>query len=99
MKTTVLLLACAVLPGCIAVPATVSRYDAACDIEYQSRTLKFEQVSLAGAGGVSCSDNCGPLALAVALATPASVVISGSVVLAGNTLSWAERKRECLASS
>jgi hypothetical protein len=101
MKTCILMLACAVLSGCIAVPRTVTRYDAACDVEYQSRTLSFEQVSLAGGqdgrtSGAGCSDNCGPLAIAMALVTPASVVVSGSVVLVGNTISWAERKRECL---
>jgi hypothetical protein len=62
--------------------------------------LSFEQVRSSAPTpdqGLSCSDNCGPLLVALALVAPASVVVSGSVVLVGNTVYWAERPRQCLS--
>jgi hypothetical protein len=100
MKALLPLLCVTLLSGCIVVPQTVSAYDAKCDIAYRKKTLAIEQVPLGGpGGGLSCNDGCAPLLIAMAVIPPASAVVSGSIVVVGNTISWIERRSECLVSS
>lgn len=92
---------CAVLlAGCIVVPETVIAYDARCDVVYKKKTLAVEQVPLGGVGdGMNCDSSCAPLVIALAAIPAASVVVSGSIVVVGNSISWVERQGECLVSS
>jgi len=88
------------LSGCIVVPQTVTAYDAKCDITYRKKTLAVEQVPLDGVGGGGgCNEGCVPLLIAMAVIPPASAVVSGSIVVVGNSISWVERRSECLVSS
>ena len=86
-------LAVMLLSGCVYMPETTTRYNAECGIYERRMTMQPYQVgSLMG-----CQDEGCVTGLVVAgVASAASAVITGSVVVVGNMVYWLERQGQCL---
>lgn len=84
--------AAALLSGCVVVPATTTRYDAACEIT--SRRVALEPVQVGVFFGCQGRD-CGALLVAAGVAALASAVVSGSVAVVGNVVYWLEEQGQC----
>lgn len=83
--------------GCVFYPRTIEYYDAECEIRYRQLVLKTEPMQIA-CSGANPSDPQGHACLAAILAISAgSGVVSGSIVVVGNTVYWLERRGKCLA--
>lgn len=78
------------LSGCIAYPKKVEVYDAECRITSHHLTLDYEY--LWGHCPAGSEEAC--LAIIVSTAA-ASTVVSGSIVIAGNTIYWLSRQDRC----
>jgi len=84
------------LSGCYIVkPRTVVAYDDDCEIGYRKMVLTVEHESLLWAGGCYDGSSCGNLLLGGLIATPASAIVSGSIMLVGNTIYWIEKQGRC----
>ena len=83
---------------CVYAPQLVTRYDEDCGIELRHMQLTVEQIGLIRPGDRCSGKDCLDLLAAQLLLVPASAVISGSIVLAGNTLFWMQKQGQCLAS-
>lgn len=84
------------MSGCYVVkPLTVAAYDDDCEIGYRKMALTVEHESLLSAGSCNDGPSCGELALVGLLVTPASALVSGSIVLVGNTVYWMEKRGRC----
>lgn len=84
---------CAATSACVYVPKTVIRYDDECEIGFNHMVLTSEQVSLmvSPCSGTSCAE----MAIAMLVVTPVSAIVSGSIVLAGNTVYWMQKQGRC----
>lgn len=85
------------LQGCVYLPQTATRYDRNCDAHYREMTLQPYQV--AQFTGSCHHRDCAYLLVALGAVTAASVVVSGSIAVAGNMVYWFEKQGQCLASS
>jgi hypothetical protein len=90
-------LALLVLPSCIALPRTVQDYDPHCQIKFKQMRLDVETYQLGDL--LRCNGNkaCLPVLAVVSGVSAASMVISGSIVVVGNTVYWLEKRGRCLA--
>ncbi len=79
------------MPGCIAYPTKIEYYDYECNI--QSRKL----VLTADAVNIGCQHTADCMALLGASA--GSAIVSGSIVVAGNTVYWLEKRGKCVPQS
>lgn len=87
------LLAAVTLSGCVFFPRSTPSYTGDCEIVEQRLTLDSVPVRLGSAG---CSGEACMLVLALyGGVTAGTAVVSGSVVLIGNTLYWLEKKGRC----
>jgi hypothetical protein len=90
-----LLLAVAWLQGCVYLPQTTEVYDRECQVVAKHLVLQGVQV----AAIYNCAnEGCIALVLSAGIATAASVVISGTIVIAGNVAYWLERRLNCNAA-
>lgn len=80
------------LSGCMVYPKEISRYDAECKIT--THKYVFDVVAIEDPGCVT-NDPRACLAI-IAAVGPVSAVISGSIVVVGNTLYWLEEEGACL---
>lgn len=82
------------LDGCVYMPETIVVYDPDCGIYERRMTLEAYQVgSLMG-----CRDEgCVTTLVVMGVASAASAIISGSVMVVGNVASWLEKKGRCLS--
>lgn len=95
MKATLLCLASTLLISCVFVPQVVTHYDAACQIEARQMVLAAEPLALIPLNG--CSDEvCLSLLAGQVLLVPVSAVVSGSIVLVGNTVFWLQKQGDCV---
>ena len=86
------MLAVALLAGCVYLPTETTVYRADCGSYERKVTLEAYQVgSLMGCRNEGCVTGL----VVAGVASAASAVISGSVVLAGNVVRWLERPRHC----
>jgi hypothetical protein len=85
-------LALPLLSSCIVVPRTVEVYDPECQVVARHMDLQSVQVGyIAG-----CSNQgCATLIVAAAATVTASAIISGSIVVIGNTVYWFEKQGRC----
>lgn len=81
------------LSACIVVPRTVERYDPECQII--ARHMDLEAVQIGYISGCS-NQGCATLIVAAAATVTASAIISGSIVVIGNTVYWFEKQGRCL---
>lgn len=85
-------LCAALLPSCIVVPRTVEVYDPECRVVARHMDLQAVQI-----GYISrCSnEGCAALIVAAAATVTATAIISGSIVVIGNTVYWFEKQGRC----
>ena len=84
----------AILSACIYVPRTIETYDGACKIVSRQMVLEAHQVGMLG----HChNDGCVAALAVMGAVTAASVVVSGSIVLAGNVAYWFEKRGQCIS--
>lgn len=84
------------LSACYIVkPRTVVAYDDECELGYRKMVLTVEHESLLTGGGCYDGSSCGELLLAGLIVTPASAIVSGSIMLVGNTIYWIEKQGRC----
>ncbi|MBI4998163.1 MAG: hypothetical protein HZC22_14975 [Rhodocyclales bacterium] len=85
-------LCAALLPSCIVVPRTVEVYDPECQVVARHMDLQAVQI-----GYISrCSNQgCAALIVAAAATVTATAIISGSIVVIGNTVYWFEKQGRC----
>jgi len=85
-------LCAALLQSCIVVPRTIEVYDPECQIVARHMDLQTVQI-----GYISrCSnEGCAALIVAAAATVTATAIISGSIVVIGNTVYWFEKQGRC----
>lgn len=87
-----LILAAALLQGCVFLPRTETAYDEKCELHYRQMTLEAHVGQFPG----SCSGkDCGYLLAALGLIAAGSAAVSGTIVVTGNVVYWAEMQRRC----
>jgi hypothetical protein len=82
----------ALLTACVVVPRTIARYDPECHVVARQMTLQpLQLASIAG-----CSNSgCGALLAAAGATAAASLVVSGTIAVAGNVVYWIEKQGNC----
>lgn len=86
-------LAVMLLDGCVYMPETTIRYDPKCGVYERKMTMQPYQVgSLMGCRDEGCVTGL----VAAGAVSAASAVITGSVVVVGNAVSWLEKQAQCL---
>lgn len=80
------------LPSCIVVPRTVELYDPECRVV--ARHMDLQTVQIGYISGCA-NDGCAVLIVAAAATVTASAIISGSIVVIGNTVYWFEKQGRC----
>lgn len=88
------------LSACVYVPKPVHYYDEECGIGSKKLVLSEEQLNRFVSGRKHCADEeCIHFALSHAVGTaligPISAIISGTIVVTGNTIFWIEKKANC----
>ena len=90
------------LIGCVYVPKQVIQYDEECDIELKKYVLKRTDIQPTQIyiNINRCSDEtCVALFLGgivgYSLIGPVTALVSGSIVITGNTIHWLERQGQC----
>jgi hypothetical protein len=81
------------LQGCVYLPETRTWYDEQCQIYSKHMTLRAHQV---GAIGNCVSRDCVGVLAIFGVVGAASAVVSGSIVVVGNTVYWLEKNGKCL---
>jgi hypothetical protein len=83
------------ISGCIYYPKRVEVYDSDCNIKTRKLTLGV----IASNSVPNCSGgNAGPCLAAIAAVGPVTAVVSGSIVVIGNTLYYLEKEGPCTPS-
>jgi hypothetical protein len=93
VQTVSAFLLVALLNACVVVPQVRETYDADCRMLRRHITLEAAVVS--GVPRYCVGDGCAIYLVAGGLVTAASVVVSGSIAVVGNTLFWTEEQRRC----
>jgi hypothetical protein len=84
------------LGACVYLPRTVEILDPDCRII--ARHMVLEEVQIATIMGCA-NEGCVTLVVAAAATAAVSAVISGSIVVAGNTVYWFESRGQCRRES
>jgi hypothetical protein len=83
--------------GCFFSPRTIEYYDAECDIKFRTVVLVNEEIKK-DCSGQKLKDPQSEGCFAVVVAMSAgSAIVSGSIVVVGNTVYWLEKQGKCLA--
>jgi hypothetical protein len=80
------------LQSCVYVPRTTQVFDPQCRVA--AKHMVLQEVQLAAIQHCA-NEGCVVLVLAAGVATAASVLISGTLVVAGNVAYWFERQSQC----
>ena len=82
-----------VLQGCVVVPKTQEYYDADCQIYARRMTLSAEaaRIVINPCGGAECVAQL----VSAGIVGAATAVVSGSIVIVGNTVYWFEKQGRC----
>jgi hypothetical protein len=94
-KTLAIIIALSVLvSGCVFYPKKIEYYTE-CDIK--AKKLVLETEAMKGACSANSGDSDGKACLGGLIAMgAASAIISGSIVVVGNTVYWLEKEGKCL---
>ncbi|MCF2857044.1 hypothetical protein L1286_06165 [Pseudoalteromonas sp. SMS1] len=85
-------LALCTLSACIFVPKEVQYFDERCQITMRKHVLSHEEMGYLG----GCSDKaCAVLMAGAGIVSAASLVVSGTIVMTQNTLTWLEQQDGC----
>jgi predicted small integral membrane protein len=96
-RSAAAILACTLLSSCVVVPVTVVGYDPDCRIVTHQMQLKTVQADMTincatrGTNNPACLEW---LEAAIVTAT-GSAIVSGSIVVVGNVIYWAEERIGC----
>jgi hypothetical protein len=83
--------------GCVFYPKKIEYYDSDCEIQARRLVLETKTMKESCPGSSSGnSDDVACLALILAVST-GSAIVSGSIVVVGNTVYWLEKKGKCIA--
>lgn len=95
-KCITLILVTSLTSACVYYPKQVQYYDKDCDIE--SKRLVLDVEAMNGIG--NCGGGEGALVCAAALLGVGAVtmIVSGSIVLIGNTAYWLEKQGNCTSA-
>lgn len=96
LSRTVWLLPVALMQGCVYLPRTTQVYDPDCHV--MANRMVLEEVQVAAIHHCA-NEGCVALVVTAGLATAASVVISGTIVVAGNVAYWFERRSGCVPAA
>jgi hypothetical protein len=99
LKILGLLIACCFLCSCIIKPRQVVGYDVECNIETKRYELTAEQVKMfenMQCENNGCKEEFVARVVGAVFVVPLSAIVSGSIVVTGNTLHWLEEKGKCL---
>ena len=83
------------LSGCIVVPKTTyTKENITCDLKMKNVYLTTIDYGL---DGIYCrgEEDCIALLAAVSLVSVGSVIVSGSIMVIGNTIYWIEKQGKC----
>jgi len=97
LRSTATVLAASVLAtSCVIVPVTVASYDAGCQVMTHHMELRATQVGAFQTCGNGTSDyRCAALLASLGVVAAASAVVSGSIVVVGDAVYWAEERTNC----
>src|SRR5437016_3195047 len=84
------------ISGCIYYPKRVEVYDSDCSIK--TRKLVLGVITSNGVGSCGSGSGAGACLAAIAAVGPVTAVVSGSIVVVGNTLYWLEKEGRCTPS-
>lgn len=88
------------LCSCVFVPKTVAYYDKHCKIASNYMVLTTEQTSLLRAVGHCSNESCTlrleDAVVGAIVMVPLSAIVSGSIVLVGNTMFWLQKQGRCI---
>ena len=85
------------ISGCVFYPRTIEYYDAGCEIKYRTMVLGTEEMKKDCSGQKLKDPNSEACFALVVAMSAGSAIVSGSIVVVGNTVYWLEREGECLA--
>lgn len=86
------IVAFALLHGCVVVPRTTETYDEECNFYTRQVTLDAAYI---GAIGHCQGPDCAYALAALGIVAAASAVVSGTIMIAGNVVYWIERQGKC----
>ncbi|TMP27737.1 hypothetical protein CWB99_13675 [Pseudoalteromonas rubra] len=82
------------LSGCLFAPQEVQYYDPKCKIILKKKTLSSTQIQTVS----QCrGEACAAVLAGAGFVSAASLVVSGTIVIASNTVSWLETAQGCPA--
>jgi hypothetical protein len=85
--------AMAVLQACVFLPRTTQTFDRDCQVLV--RHMDLEEVQVAAINRCA-NEGCVALVVGASAVTAVSILISGTIVVAGNVAYWFERRAQCL---
>ena len=96
--TTTALFASLTASGCVVVPVTMESYDPECRVATHHMALQMVQVSaMANCEHAGEIHVCEAMVIASAGVAAASAIVSGSIMVVGNVVYWAEERASCMA--
>ena len=98
MKRLIFLALAILLTSCIVKPKTEGYYDKDCQIESKRMTLTTEQMLPLTPGTHCGGSDCVSQIAAMLSITPVSAIVSGSIVVIGNTVYWLQKVGNCRVS-
>ncbi|WP_016954686.1 hypothetical protein [Catenovulum agarivorans] len=91
-----------ILAACIVVPQKIQYYDKDCQVVSKKYTLTTQEVQTYRPVGNCSNDECvkqfASAVFSAVIMVPISAVVSGSIVIVGNTFYWLEKQGECISA-
>ena len=78
------------LSSCSFYPKQIEYYDSDCDIKYKKLIMKQSNF------GMRRGDCNNEACIAAIISIPIQAIVTGSIVIAGNTIFWLEKEGRCL---
>ena len=95
-RSAAAVLGCMLLSSCVVVPVTVVGYDPDCRIVTHHMELKTLHADMSiSCGSSTNSAGCNQWLEAVVVTAAGSAIVSGSIVVVGNVIYWAEERVGC----
>ena len=82
------------LSACVYVPTVKERDAAEAECKTLTQSMAMDAVEVGGHGGCH-GDDCAALLAGAVIVSAGSAIISGSIVLTGNTIHWLEYQGTC----
>ena len=87
--------------SCAFYPKKIEYYDDQCNIIAKKMVLETEEMKVTPCSGSNSNDPDGKICLAyvggIITLSAASAIVSGSLVVVGNTVYWLEKEGRCIA--